>query len=504
MAVVNLTGSVLGTALMDILSADDIQPGSSPSYQVCKLIYLFHPLGAKIVEKPLEIAQSQPRDVTIVDAPEDACREAFEAEWEKLGADEHIFNLYAQSRVYGIASLALMVDGVDSNTPVDYKKIHEQDISFNVYDPLNTAGSLVLNQNPTAMDFQHTTDIRVSGQRFHRSRVIIAMNERPIYIAYTTSAFGYVGRSAYQRALYMLKSFVQSMRTDDMVMRKAGVLIAKMNGAGAVVDNLMQSLFGTKRQLLKQAEVNNVISIEAPDESIETLNMQNLDGAYGMARKNVLENIASAVPMPAKLLTQETFAEGFGEGTEDAKDVARFVDGTRKKMKPGYAFFDEVCMHRAWNPDFYKTIQRRFPEEYGDVAYEQAFIRWKNSFKAQWPSLLKEPDSKKAEVDKVRLEAINAAVEVLLPVVDPINKAILVEWMADNYNSLKMLFDSPLELDIDALANYEPPQPEMGGGEEGLEGEPKPPKPFSAQDSAVIAELARSVVRLRRNQREAA
>jgi len=65
--------------------------------------------------------------------------------------------------------------------------------------------------------------------------------------------------------------------------------------------------------------------------------------------------------MPAKILLQETFAEGFGEGTEDAKYVARFIDGIREEMAPLYNFFDMIVQRRAWTPDFYKLIQEDFP-----------------------------------------------------------------------------------------------------------------------------------------------
>ena len=76
-----------------------------------------------------------------------------------------------------------------------------------------------------------------------------------------------------------------------------------------------------KRSIVKEAETGNVINV-TPEEEIESLNMQNLEGPHVLARRNILENIASAVDMPVKLLTQESFAEGFGEGSEDAKAVA--------------------------------------------------------------------------------------------------------------------------------------------------------------------------------------
>ena len=117
------------------------------------------------------------------------------------------------------------------------------------------------------------------------------MNEEPIYIHYTSSAFGFVGRSVYQRALFPLKSFIQSMITDDMVTRKAGVLIAKIKPAGSIIDKTMAAMTGLKRNILKDAETNNVISI-GQDDSVEAINMQNTDTAMTVARKNLLENIA--------------------------------------------------------------------------------------------------------------------------------------------------------------------------------------------------------------------
>jgi hypothetical protein len=281
------------------------------------------------------------------------------------------------------------------------------------------------------------------------------MNEQPVYIEYTTSAFGYVGRSVFQRALYPLKSFVSTMVTDDMVARKAGLIIAKLKAPGSIIDNAMQRMAGIKRQLLKDAQTNNVMSIDLT-ESVESLNLQNIDGAGNFARTNILKNIATAADMPAKLLDNETMVAGFGEGTEDAKNIARYIDGIREWLEPAYDFFDAVVMRRAWNPDFYATIQADFPE-YQDVSYTDAFYRWKNGFVATWPSLLKDPEAD-TKAEDVRQKAIISMMQVLMPMMDPDNKARLIEWAVDSSGENKTLFPQPLVLDYEALAQYEPPQ----------------------------------------------
>lgn len=448
-----------------------IMPGDAPSYQLCKVIYTYHPLGLKMADKPVRMAQSQRREITIPDSPEERCRERFEEVWDELAADRHIFAAKSLSRVYGASTLVLQAKGQDTNVPVDYKKLPGMDITFATWDPLNTAGSMVLNQDPNAMDYQQKRDgISVQGSTYHRSRTVVTMNENPIYIEYTSSGFGYVGRSVYQRALYPLSSFLKTMITDDMVATKAGLLVAKLKQPGSAINNLMQKVAGIKRNYLKVGKTGNVLSISADDnEDVTSLNLQMLEGPATMARKNILENVAAADDMPAILLNDETFAQGFADGTEDAKAVAQYIERIRSEMKGLYDFMDKVVMYRAWSPDFYRTIQDEYPESYGDVPFERAFTQWRNSFSAKWPSLLTEPDSEKVKVDDVKLKAIIGIVEAFVAAgIDPVNKAATLEWLADNVNDMKFLFTNPLILDFDAIASYEPPQPAMGqqpGGE---------------------------------------
>src|SRR6516225_6692776 len=375
--------STPGNALNDLLVAPDIIPGDTVSYETCKMIYLYHPLGARIVEGPVSLALSQKREVKVPDSPMEYCSDAFTEEWKIIGGDSLVHNLLTVSRIYGIGSVALLVDGMKSNEPISYWDLPELNISFNILDPLNTSGSLVLNQNPNSLDFMKYQQIAVQGTAYHPSRSVVVTNEKPIYLGYTTSAFGFVGRSVYQRAFYPLKSYIKSLIADDLVETKVGVLVAKIKQPGNFVDNIMSWAASFKRALVKEAETGNVLNI-TPEEDIESLNMQNLEGPHVLARRNILENIASAVDMPVKLLTQESFAEGFGEGSEDAKAVARYMDRLRETMEPVHRFLDRIVMHRAWTPEFFESLKKRFPEKYGESTYRQAFYEWANCYSAIW------------------------------------------------------------------------------------------------------------------------
>jgi hypothetical protein len=433
--------------------AEDMVPGAEPSYQLAKTIYSWHPIGKKMVDTPLAIAQSQKRIIAITKGPEDRVKEAFLKQWDEDKADRHILNTARLARIYGIGAIVLGALDQPTDEPLDFKTLADLSIYFNEVDPLNTAGSLVLNQDPNAPDFQKHGDIAVNGKVYHRSRCVVLMNEDPLYIEYSTSAFGYVGRSVYQRALFPLKSFIQTMITDDMISRKAGLLVAKIKQAGSMVNSLMERLTSIKRRLLNESVTNQTVSIGEED-SIESLNLNNIDGAGKFARTNILENIALAADMPAKIINNETFAEGFGEGTEDAKNVARYIDTVRNDLKPIYDWFDKIIQYRAWNKEFYATIQADFPEEYGTRSFEDAFYEWSNNFTAEWPSLLIEPDSEKAKSEKVKLESLISMVEVLSPTLDPSNRARVFQWVQDNVNSNKMLFSTPLNLDFDAMVQF--------------------------------------------------
>ena len=453
MANISLKGSASGTALMTMLNADDIEPGSSASYELAKQIYLYHPMGKKLVEAPTTVAQWKRRKISVPSSPEAICVDEFNKRWDELNADKLIANTMHLARTYGIASVIYGAQDIPTDEAIEPTELYKQNLYFNCYDPLNTAGSLVLNQDPNAPDFQKAVSIRVQGKVYHKSRVCIMMNESPVYISFSTSAFGFVWRSVYQRSLFPLKSYVQTMITNDLVVTKAGVIIAKVKQAGAIVDNFMAKITGRKRDLLKEASQGSVISID-PDEDIDTLDLNNTDKALGAARSNIIEDIASSDDMPPKLLLANGYASVLANGTEDFKSTMQYISSHQTKMKPLYDFFDEIVMHVAWNPEFYQTIQARFPNEYGQMSYNQAFYQWKNDFAAVWPSLQDEPESDKADAEKVKLDAIIAVVEKMGALLDPENMARLMEWAADNINENKVMFTNPLDLDITTLLDF--------------------------------------------------
>lgn len=455
MSTVEIQGCSLGNALQSLLVAPDIVPGDTAGYELCKTIYLHHPHGSKIVDRPLVLATSKPRKLTVPGAAGDGTDliEAFQKQWEADGCDEHLLNVGRLARIYGPATIGIIVKDDDPTQPLDYTKLASATMSYSEWDPLNTAGSLVFNQDPNALDFQKTSGVRVNGLNYDRTRIVTLQHEKPIYIAYESSGYGYTGRSAYQRALLPLKQFINLMMANGMVALKAGVLIAKIQQPSSAVDRIMSNFVGQKRQIVKEAMTGNVISI-APDEEITAIDLQNVDDAINAVRRNIIEDIAAGAGMPAKLLLEDTFAVGFGEGSEDSKAIAQYLITVRAWLKPIYDFLDRCTMHRAWNEEYYAAIQQKYPEQYSDVPYAVAFADWQNAFLAEWPNLLEETDEEKATSEKVTLEAVVSTFQILEPLMPPSEKGKLVDWVMNNLNAKTHLFSSPLELDVAAIADF--------------------------------------------------
>jgi hypothetical protein len=478
-ATIGLTN--LGSELVNLLMAPEIMPGTAPSYQTCKTILAYHPIGIVLAEAPIKRAQGQARILSIPVLGEKRIIQQFEETWKtigKIGATKIIRNLMTLSRAYGIASIAAGERDKDSATPLDLSKLDPDRLYFNVFDPLNTAGSLVLNQDPNSALFLKQGELFVNGKRWHPSRTVARMNGDPLYIEWTNSAFGFVGRSVYQGALYPLKTFIQTMVTDQMVTQKAGLLVAKMVSPGSFIDNIMTSMFGWKRQQIKAGVTNQVLQIGI-EEEVEALKLEHLEPAARFARENCIKNIATAAGMPASIIAQETLTEGFGEGTEDAKKEASYLNDIREEMEPAYAFLDRLVQRIAWSTEFYESLKSDY-REYRAMDYETALHEWTRAFSATWPNVLIEPESEKSKTADVQFKAVVALLETMGPQLDPENKAKLFMWAAENANEREELFASKLDIDEDTLREYlEAHANDPAPGAE--ETEPREPATFAAR-----------------------
>lgn len=438
--------------LSAILLAEDIEPGSDVGYQTAKRIFEHHPLGGKLAEKPVAMALSMPRTITIDGAPGDDVIEEFRRARRDLGLDDQVYRAGVISKIYGISALFIGCKGVDPITPLTIENLRDPSLYVNAVDPLNTAGSLVLNQDPLSPDYLKPREIRVAGKIFHRSRSVVLLNEMPVYLGWVDSAFGFSGRSVYQRILYSLKSYIECMKASDMLAKKAGVIVAETQQQSSATNQLAAMFLGRKRTEVKLAETGNVLST-GMGEKLYSLDMTNLAQSLETAMSKIRETIAAGSGTPAILINEETFAQGLSEGSEDSKYVAEFVEHERRRLDPLFEFTDRIAMARAWTPEFFAVIQNRYPD-YRNKTYDSTVAEWKRQFKASWPSFLKESESQIQERAQKQLESLLSVVVQLLPLLDPENQSVLIDWFQDCINGLPELVTSQLTLDPLSLQEH--------------------------------------------------
>ncbi|CAM2172475.1 DUF1073 domain-containing protein [Burkholderia cepacia] len=430
---------VRNTALFRQLTEEVIEPGAGLSYQLAKDIYLQHPMGQRIVDGVINLAFSQAR--TISGIPEDA-KNAFTATWAAHRADTAIKNVARHARIYGLGTLVDLGDG-----------------TFKVYDSLLTAGSMVGNLDPLSRDFLSPNDPAVQGVKFTPANSIVAYNGTPLWLAYSQSAFGYTGRSVFYNMLPLLSAFLVSTEVDTLVLKKAGVLVAKTKSQGSAMNRLSQWWQRRKAGMVRTAMNGNVLAIEV-EESIETLNLQNTSDAMTTARNNVISNIATALDAPAVILKNDVLTNGFGEGSEDSKIIAQYVERYRGELEHLFDWMTPRIQALAWTAEWYASFQLANPA-YATISYASAIGYWKNQMKSAWPNYLVEPDSEKVKREE---SAFNAYMQMFEKLQAGIRNAETRRQLAQaiveltGSDEMKTLLPMPIDLTF-SDEDFEEPAP---------------------------------------------
>lgn len=432
-----------------------ITPGYEPSYEDCKLIYVYHPLAPRIIDAPIYLGFNKPRVLSIEEGPQEELIRQFEQEWETLGeqgALRWITQGIRLSAIYGISAVGVGVPGVPTDRPLTDAEWLSPDLYFQIFDSLNTAGSVTIEQDTSKPDFLKPKYFSVNGQRYHLSRGVVLQNEDPLYIQWTSSAFGFTGRSKFMRAMYPLASYVQTMIANNMIALKLAFFIAKLKSQGAIVDRQAESFFASKLLQMKRGVTGNVISIDV-EEDIQTLNMINVHEAGTFARENIIKDIANGAGMPAIMLSQEKMSSGLADGTEDAADKKSYIDAYRSQQEPLFKFFDRIVMRRAWNKDFWRAMKNKYPELIGRETYLQSFQKWCDSFSAKWAPLIPSEEKDELDAQNNRFKSVTELLTVLSGMItDEGSRAELISWVMSNINAQDKIFTAPLNLDPEEAA----------------------------------------------------
>ncbi|EOC9629715.1 anti-CBASS protein Acb1 family protein [Enterobacter ludwigii] len=453
--------NLVSSGLAKILDADEIKPGDDVGYKLCKDLWMFHPLGGKMVEKPIMMALCKTRAYEVETDPGERVVRRFTEVWERMKVEEKIRNLFFHSRCYGAASIGVGTHSEVSSEPLPDFGLKEEDVFINVWDPLNISGSAVTSQDPNSAEFQEPKNtLQVTSKKWHPSRTQTVFNGTPIYLEYQPSTFGFTGRSVFQRCLYPMKSFISTMVANNLAAQKCGVIVTKTQQNGSMINGITAFVTGKKREVIKMSENGGVVSIGI-GEDVESLNLQNIDKTLDTVRNNIISDIATGCDVPAALLKDEAFAVGWSDGSEDSKAVSQYIDGVRQGIDPVISFFERIVQYIAWDEDFYNALKAEYPDIITED-YQTTFYRWRREFTASWVELVAPPENEEQEAESKVVQQAVAVFVSLVKEVDPKNRAKVADWLANILNNTTAFGDSPLILDMDSLSTYQPPVPSPG------------------------------------------
>jgi len=444
MSIISASGQ--HNSLRDLMQSNELQVGDLASYQICKTIFAYHPIGSKFATLPVDMAFSKPRGITLSDHPK-IVKERFETTYEKLGVWSKIKQALILSRVYGMSSVMIGQYGKGLDEALDVTTIKTNPLFFNVLDPLNTAGSLINNQDPLSGRFLSVSGVQVMGKPVHASRCFIKNNgeEQPLYLQWSQSAFCYGGRSVYQRALPLLKQYLKSIQVDEYLLDKVGALVVKSGEPQGVYDSFTGTMSKLIREMVKSlrgistdaatGEVTGGVLSMGKDDTVETLSLIHTNDVADGVRRRLLANLAATDGMPTTLLSDDPFATGHADGTEDRKKEAEYLEGIQSDAKELVDWLDGFVMRMAWDDEFLQQVKNDYPQ-YSNMSLNTIFYQFKNSFDWKFQPLIIEPEEIKVKNQTGKIANVAAVVGMLSGQVDDDSKSEILSWSAKMINDI--------------------------------------------------------------------
>lgn len=371
----------------------------------CVFIFRNWTLGKRLASALPRFALSEPREITVQDAPPEAV-ERFEKEAKKLKLDKMIEQCTIMARVLGQSVFATLHRTKSVDESLTYKDLQDidelhPDFRFVAYDTLNTAG-IVIDQDPLSFSFLKPTSIKVGGKTFDKSRATIIMNGIPMYIDWTPSTFSFGGVSIYQNMTTLIHTYVRGVVSLRRMATKGSSVVFKGSEGGKLTGVKVDA---SKYALQQIAQMENTGACQiGKSDDVSFFTMTGVSEVDTILKSIEHEIMLALDDTPSAILLDKELSNGLSEGSEDMKAVMIAVQAFREKMiAPLYAFADPYIMKRAWTDEFIKGVQITSPEKYAKLSCQQVRDIWQASFNYEWGNLYPEPESVKEQTNAVKL-----------------------------------------------------------------------------------------------------
>lgn len=395
-------GSGVETGFGDSEYADPILGVTEPlSYQQCKDIYTYWPLGRRVASSLPTFALSAGREFSFGDFPGD-CASRFVDTLTFYGIDDLVKHCAIYARVFGLAGIYVVCDKVDETKPLTHEDIQESVIGFNLLDPLILNG-VDIDQNPLSLNYQKITAVKINGAVTNPKRVVTIFNDMTFYLRWVTSTFNWGSTSIYQNMVALIKSWNRCVLALERIATKAGALVVKSRD-GSVLNAVTLNAAKRTLNLIRNLQNDGAASVEK-DTDIEFFSLTGVGEVDA-----IIEQMNSLILMalsdtPASLLLDKELARGFSDGREDMKSLLIAVDSFRRNsLSPLYAFLDKIMLSKAFNDSFLNTLKEKYPQDLNNTPNSVLREEIMASYKFTWGNLYPDTETETLENQGLKLD----------------------------------------------------------------------------------------------------
>lgn len=379
------------------------------TYEECRDIYRFWPLGKRIANALPGFAMSAQRRFVVKNAPQEVNNKLQEAASE-LGLDESVKQCAVYARVFGLSSIYVASE-VGGGEALTYKDIQEHGFALNVLDPLAMGGSIQVDNDPLSPTFNQPVALRIRGQKIHSARIKVVYNDIPLYYKFNPSSFAFSGPSIYQNMTLLIRAWNRAVVALQRIATKAASLI-KTSKETANITGLALTAARKNLELIRSMENDGIASIRSGD----TIEFFQLSGVQEV--DTILQQLNTALMMalsdtPSGILLDKNLSVGLNDGSEDMKAILMAVDNFRVHvLKPLYVFVDKFLCYKAWDVDFVKEMIEEFPDLYRGKSANEVLAGWMKDYSFEWGELYPQSDNEKTDTASKELDNLTKIKEL--------------------------------------------------------------------------------------------
>ena len=374
------------------------------SYQECKEIYRFWPLGKRIASALPNFALSAPREIIFKNSPPEVVDEFLKLEKE-LNIDRIIRQCCIYSRIYGVSALFAVSRNVKPEEALTARLVWDNGVYFNVLDPLNIAGYYV-NQDATSWSYQRVENIRIRGSAIcARNRATLIFNDLPLYIQFTPSTFSFSGPSVYQNMTGLIKSWNRCVIALERLSTKAASIIVKSNSMSHA-SGINYAAIQRNLELIRNMENDGIAGLDDKGE-IEFFQLSGVEEIDKITQQINTALMMALSDTPSAILLDKNLSNGLNDGTEDMKAIIMAVDNFRRLvLSPLYDFVDPYVMYSAFNPEFIEKMRKLYKSDYGKLGDLELLNLWRQDFQFEWGNLYPEPEEKVVQTQQAKIDLL--------------------------------------------------------------------------------------------------